>query len=243
MESNAYIILGCATSGRRKVLYDLISDVAVEDNLFTILRESGETLNKWDEKIAGLPHVTIETYESDVASIATDQLNPHQQNIILSPGRENPVDQLEALMPLLESSGCGLSRIITVMHCDLLETHKHMQNWYDACIHFSDACLINRGSETTNQFLQDLADRYQTNHIPCLFVSTKKGRVSNPNLILEPQARRISHYFDLNDDWFEEEDEEDEDWEGPQEDPYMVKLVSGNREKWLPDICKMLDQE
>ena len=243
MEPNVYLILGCATSGRRQVLYDLISDVATEDNPFTILRESGETLNEWDEKMAGLPHVTIETYDGEVASIATDQLNPHQQNIILSPGRENPVDQVEALMPLLEASGCELSRIITVIHCDLIEAHKHMQNWYDACIHFSDACLINRGLETSNKLVQDLTDRYLENHIPCLLVPTKKGRVSNPSLILEPQARRISHYFDLNDDWLEEEDEEDEDWEGPQEDPYMVKMVNGNREKWLPDIRKLLDGE
>jgi hypothetical protein len=241
MEPNVYLILGCATSGRRLVLYDLISDVATEEYPFTILRESGETLNEWDEKMAGLPHVTIETYDGEVASIATDQLNPHQQNIILSPGRENPVDQVEALMPLLEASGCRLSRIITIIHCDLLEAHKHMQSWYDACIHFSDACLINRGLETSNQFVKDLTDRFRANHIPCVIEQTKKGRVSNPSLILEPQVRRISHFFDLNDDWIEDEDEEDD--EGPKEDPYIEKMVNGNRGKWLPDISKILDGE
>lgn len=240
MEPNVYLILGCATSGRRQVLFDLITDEATKDNPFTLLRESDEQLNEWDEKISDNSNVTIETYPIDVASIATDQLNPDHTNIILTPGRQNPVDQLEALPPLLEASDCGLSRIITVTHCDLLESHDHLQAWYDACIHFSDVCLINRGSETTNQFVQDFMDRYKAKHYPCLFETTKKGRVKNPSLILESQPRRMSLFFEpAEDSWLDDED--DEDWEGPVEDPYIEKLVSGQRKKRIPDIQAILE--
>ncbi len=242
MEPNVYLILGCATSGRRQVLYDLITDEATEDNPFTILREAGEERNEWDEKMAAHDHVTIETFETYVASIATDQLNPNHTNIILTPGKQNPVDQLEALPPLLEASDCGLSRIITVVHCGLLETHDHLQTWYDGCIHFSDVCLINRGPETSNQFVQDFLDRYKAKHIPCLFDQTKKGRIKNPGLILESEPRRMSLFFEPAEDaWLDDEDDEDE--EGPVEDPYIEKLVSGQRKKKLPDIAAILDGE
>ena len=86
--------------------------------------------------------------------------------------------------------------------------------------------------------IQDFIDRYKDNHFPCLFETVSKGRVKNPGLILEPQARRMSLYFEPEEDhWL---DDEDEEFEGPTEDPYLVRLPSGKREKWLHDVQSIL---
>ena len=238
MEGLVYLVLGCKTSGRRQSVYDLISDVAKEEDPFTVLVSTGETPNDWTDKIRDTASVTIELYEDGVDDIASDQLNPHHINLILTPGNADPVDQVEALKPLLEPSGCHIGRIITIVDCDLLKAHNKLETWYDACIHFSDACIIHRSPEMPNQFVQDFIDRYKDKQYPCLFETVSKGRIKNPGLILEPQARRISLYFEPEEDlWL---DSDDEEWEEPQEDPYMVRLPSGKREKWLHDVQSIL---
>jgi hypothetical protein len=230
MDEFVYLILGCSSSGRRYVIHDL----------FTLHFPAGEEPNKWDEKLHALQYVTVETYQGGIDSISPDKINPHHTNVILSPGLANPVDQVEALKPLVASSGCELGRIITVVHCQQLEEHKQLFGWYDACIHFSDACIIHRGPETTNQFVQDFIDRYKHHHIPCLFEQVTKHGIKNPGLILEPQARRISLYFEPEEDVWLDEDEEDEDWEEPKEDIYIARLPGGARDKWVVDIASIL---
>jgi hypothetical protein len=81
----------------------------------------------------------------------------------------------------------------------------------------------------------------------------KAGRVKNPGLVLDPQARRMSHVFDEEQDWIftnaeGDEVEEDEETEGdeeveakPEEDPYFERLNGGRRVKELPDIAAFLD--
>ena len=69
----------------------------------------------------------------------------------------------------------------------------------------------------------------------------KRGRVKNPDLILETVPRRISLYFDAEEeDWLEEEEEE---LEATPVDPYLERLPSGIRRKTVPDIAKILDEE
>jgi hypothetical protein len=239
MDEFVYLILGCLSSGRRYVIHDLIKDLACEGDPFTLIIPEGESPNEWDEKLSAIDHVTIEQYQGGIDSITPDQINPHHTNVILSPGLANPVDQVEALKPLVENSGCQLGRIITIANCEQLEIHKKLFGWYDACVHFSDVCLINRGPKTTNQFVQNFIDRYKDNHIPCLFEQVPKHGVKNPGLVLEPQARRISLYFEPEEEqWL---DEEDDDWEEPKEDPYIARLPSGTREKWIVDINSILE--
>lgn len=234
MQTFVYLILGCDSSGRREILYDLLKDLASADDTFTLLTPAGESPSEWDGKLASIPHTTHETYPGQVDSITKDQMNPQDTILILSPGRANPVDQVEAMKPLLEKTGYELGRIITVAHLGLLEANHSLQAWYDACIHFSDVCLINRSPETTNHFIQDFIDHYEKQHFPCLFELVSKGGIKNPELILEPQARRISLYFEPDaDQWL---DEDDDDFEEPLEDPYMEKLPSGFRKKRIPDI-------
>jgi hypothetical protein len=81
----------------------------------------------------------------------------------------------------------------------------------------------------------------------------KEGRVKNPALLLDPQARRVSQAFDEEQDWvfknaegeeIDEEDitddEEEEVSATPAEDPYFERRLGGRRVKELPDITKYL---
>ena len=90
--------------------------------------------------------------------------------------------------------------------------------------------------------MQDFVDRYKGNHFPCLIEATRKGRVKNPGLILEPQARRISLYFDPEEDKWLDDDDEWEDEEDALVDPYLAKLPSGIRVKRIPDIQAMFEK-
>jgi hypothetical protein len=82
----------------------------------------------------------------------------------------------------------------------------------------------------------------------------KGDSVKNPALILEPQARRLSHVFDAEQDWIftnsdgevideqeETEDGDDEVEAKPEEDPYFVRRTGGRRLKEIPDIAKFLN--
>ena len=80
----------------------------------------------------------------------------------------------------------------------------------------------------------------------------KAGRTHNPALVLAPQARRMTHVFDEEQDWVftnaegeevdeEEESEGEEEIEAtPEEDPYFARKIGGRRVKELPDITKFL---
>lgn len=241
MSEFVYMILGCRDSGRRYVIHDLICDLASESDPFTLLLPEDEGPNEWSEKLAAMEHVTIERFAKQVSDIEAEQINPHHTNIILASGSANPVDQVEALKPLIENTACELGRIITVVNCAQLEAHHDLLAWNDACIHFSDACLIQRGPDTSNQFVQDFMDRYQHHRIPCYFEYFGKKGIKNPEQVLEPQARRLSLYFEpAEDQWL---DDEDEDFEEAPEDPYLARHPSGSRKKWIPEVEGILGKE
>ena len=88
-------------------------------------------------------------------------------------------------------------------------------------------------------------------------VLVKGGRVKNPALVLEPQARRMTHVFDEEKEWFvtgkegvkrsvdELEDDEAGDSEEevevtPKEEPYFIRDAAKRRAKKIPDIAKFL---
>lgn len=239
MSEHVYLILGCQSSGRRFAVYDLVKDLASETDPFTLHLQESEKPNEWAEKLAELDHVTLEPYTGEVSDIQASNINPQHTNLVVAPGLSNPVDQVEAFKTLVEHSSCDLGRVITVVHCDQLTKHPKLLSWYDACIHFSDACIIHRSMETSNQAVQDFIDRYKDKQFPILFETVFKKGIKNPGLILDPEARRISLFFEPEEDaWLDDED--DDAWDGPEEDPYMVRIASGSREKWVPDIESIL---
>ncbi|MEI7567590.1 MAG: hypothetical protein WCJ10_07110, partial [Opitutaceae bacterium] len=101
--------------------------------------------------------------------------------------------------------------------------------------------------------MSDFLAHFKKQHLPCLFEMVKDGRVKNPALLLEPQARRLSQIFDEEQDLIfktadgeeidEDEETEDSDEEieaVPAEDPYFARRNGGRRVKELPDIAAIL---
>ena len=162
-------------------------------------------------------------------------------------------DQIEAFKAWLALNNAELARALCVVDCRLAERHPPLLAWFEACIHFSDVVLLNRREGVENRWLSGFLEHFRSQHLPCLFETVKAGRIRNPALILEPQARRLTQIFDEEQDWIftnaegdeiDEEDitddEEEEVQATPAVDPYFERRNGGRRVKELPDIAKYL---
>jgi hypothetical protein len=117
-------------------------------------------------------------------------------------------------------------------------------------VHFSDVVLLARRDGVANKWLSDFRNHYRDQFLPALFEFVKSGRVSNPAMVIEPQPRRLSHYFDEDGDWLIDglaEDDDGEIAEGTTEvevtevlDPYLARHTGGRRKKELPRITDFL---
>jgi hypothetical protein len=251
-----YLILGAAGSGRREVLADLIDGGLAEGDRSVVLLATSETASEYDAKLGAVERWV---WTDGVISVPDDTLADGVTHVfIVTEGRSNPVDQIEEFKPWIEASGGELGRVISVVNCQLAEQHHPLIAWYEACIHFSDIVLLARREGVANKWLSDFQNRFKDKFFPCLFEFVKGGRVKNPALILDPQPRRMSHYFDepewlvegadAEDDFAMGEGDGDEPGEVEEaevevtqaEDPYMERLAGGHRVKVIPVIAKFL---
>jgi hypothetical protein len=260
-----YIILGAAGSGRREVLADLIEGGLGEGSQAAVLLASTEAADDHDARLA---NVTRWTWSEGAINAEFPEGATHV--FFVTDGRQNPVDQLEALQKWIPSVQAEIGRVITVVSCSLAEKNPPLLAWYEACIHFSDVALLNKREGVANKWMSEFQLRFKDLCYPCLFEIVKAGRVKNPLVALEPQARRMSHIFDI-DEWtgidlegveFGTEDEDgveevddtpakksdkpkdgvvDEDDEWkPEVEPYFALRLGGRREKEIPDIAAYL---
>jgi len=176
------------------------------------------------------------------------------QVFAVADGRRNPVDQVEELKPWIEAQGAELARILCVVNCQLAASTPALLPWFDACVHFSDVVLLSRREGVENRWVSDFQKRYAERFYPCLFEFVKKGQVANPLVVIEPQARRISQYFDEREGIVVEglvietdtpdSDGEDENEDGAagltDEDFYLARRAGGRRLHEIPDITKYL---
>ncbi len=242
-----FIILGSPGSGRREVLRDLIEDGLDEGDAPAVLISENETPS---ENEAALPQVTRWRWTGEFIEASAPEGATHI--FLVLDGRSNPVDQLEVAKAWIEARGAELGRIVTVIDCHLAEKNPPLLAWFDACVHFSDVVLLNRREGVPNKWMSDFQARYKAQFLPCLFELVKNGRVKNPLLVLEPQARRMSHAFDDEQDWIftnaegeeideQEETEDDEDVNAtPEVDPYFERRSGGRRVKEIPDIARFV---
>jgi len=102
-----------------------------------------------------------------------------------------------------------------------------------------------------NKWVSDFRAHFEKQFLPCLFETVKAGRVKNPALVLVPEARRMTHVFDAEQDWIftdstgaevdeQEESEDDEIEAKPEEEPYFARWMGGRRVKEIPNIAKYL---
>lgn len=190
-----YIILGASDSGRRGVLADLIDGGLAEGDRPAVLLSAKEPGCEQDAKFANVSRWSW--HEGAIGAV----LPPGATHVFfVTDGRLNPVDQIEALQAWLKVVQAELGRVITVVNCQLAEKHAALGAWYEACIHFSDVALLNRREGVANKWMSEFQARFKDLCFPCLFEIVKNGRVKNPVIVLDPQARRMSHIFDI-DEW------------------------------------------
>ena len=242
-----YLILGTSGSGRRPVIADLIEGGLTETDRPAVLVSDAEKESAVDAQLPNLQrwHWTGEFIEATMPAEATHVF-------FISDGRSNPVDQIEVFKAWLEAQGGEIARVVCVVDCQLAEKNPALLAWYDACVHFSDIVLLSRREGVENKWLSDFQAHFKSQYIPALFELVKADRVKNPGLILTPEARRMSHVFDEEQDWVftdaegdeideEEETEGDEEVEAKvAEDPYFERLNGGRRVKEIPDVKKFL---
>ncbi len=249
-ERLVYLILGSRGGGRASVVADLI-DFGLEREAESQLFVSETDVDAWGR----LPAVRHErcgqsTYAWNGVESGLDLEASAKTVFVVADGLSDPADFVESFFSWLGGSGYELGRILTVADCLSIHGESKLLQWYDCCIHFSDVVLLNNRHGVSNKWVEEFKDRYRKEYYPCLFEFVKKGRVANPSLVLEPEARRISKLFDEADEWVfvdeegeeeEPDEEEDEPDAGdPDRDPFLRKLVNGKREKVLPDVGTLL---
>jgi len=249
-----YVILGAAGSGRREVLADLIASGLGEGDDAAVLLSSGEAVCEHD---AALGKVARWTWMDGIITVAFPEGATHV--FFVTDGRLNPVDQIEQLHAWIATAGAELGRIITVVNCRLAEQHHALLAWYEACIHFSDIALLNNREGVANKWMSEFQTHFKKLYYPCLFEVVKAGRVKNPLIVLDPQARRMSHLFDI-DEWtgldlegveFGTEDEDGNIEE--EEEPSAKKKAKGKKghpnesdeedeDDWRPEVDPYLQR-
>jgi hypothetical protein len=212
-----YLVLGAPDSGRRAIVQDLIEGgLTEEESALTLTNEKspdGEGFTSWHWE-NGSFHIPEKT----------DDTQPSHRFLIFSPYLDL-ADQIEASLDLLDSDeGLTLARILFVVHCGLLEEiSPQLQEWHDACAHFSDITLLNRQEGINLKLIEEFKARYESMRLPFLIENVRKDRIANPAKTLDPTPRRISQVFDS---------EEDLDSDLP--DAYLERLPTGERAKRIP---------
>lgn len=244
-----YLILGAAGSGRRELIADVIDAGLVEGDRPAVLVAATEAASDFD---ARLRHIVRWTWHDDTGMMEAGWPAEATHVFFLSDGRRNPVDQIEVFKPWLDAHGGELARVFCVVNCQLAEKNPPLLAWYEACIHFADIALLTRREGVANKWLSDFIAHFKDRFYPCLFELVKGGHVKNPALVLEPEARRMSHFLDDEQNWIftdaggevideqEEAEDEDEVSAAPEEDPYLARDAAGRRAKRIPDIAKFL---
>lgn len=246
-----YFVLGTPASGRRGILADLIENGLDSGGRTLVLLEESEASDPADAKLAELGNAEVKRWKWDGTTIPEIALNGADTVFLVGSSAGDPITQLESLKPWLVQQGVELARIFCVVDCRLAEKTPPLLPWYDACVHFSDVVFLTNREGVANKWMSDFLRRYADQFVPSLFIQLKKTGISNPALILVPEPRRVSQYFDegdialpedveitLEDDAEDDEDEEEGDLIAPE--PYFERERSGRRVKELPNIANYL---
>lgn len=221
------------------------SERLIEEGLFSNLKDE----------------IPVESYHFDDQSLSLS--NEEQDALIVWDYRDDVINFMEALTVYLPQSDFELGSISTLVDCQRTQEHSVLRKWLEACIHFSDTVILGNRSDVSNSWLKEFEEHYQKKCFPCHFVLQKKDKLSNPALLFDLQARRMSLVFDelaeaVNHDWrsqvpdgamiFDEGedgeigvDEDEDDDDEIEEDPYFVTHVNGKRQLYVPQITELFE--
>lgn len=238
-----YLILGCKGTGQFQIVSDLIdfgTDKDESSAVFYSVADAPEAEAGFSVKSR---EVTLGTYGWSEGTFSLEIGSEADLIFVIADGLADPADFVEAFQRWLQVSGCELGRIMTALHCELAIAKHEAFAWFDCCIHYSDVVLLTQRDTVSNKDMKKFLDHYEEECFPCVFEFVKKGRVSNPKLLLEPQPRRISRIFDepeIFEDDPEEEVEEEEIAGDPSKDKYLRRVAGGRRAHPLPHIAEHL---
>lgn len=246
--AQVYFILGTPGSGRRGVVLDLVENGLEAGDHVLVLVADGEADCPAMEKLAARPLTEVRRWKWSPPELPDEELPAGGTVFFLADSAADPLAQIEALKPWLARHPAELARLLSCIDCQFAEKTPALRPWYDAIVHFSDVVFLTKREGVDNKWLSDFLGRYEAQFIPSHFIHVKKGGVPNPALVLIPETRRLSQYFEeeepldieieSDDEEADGEDEVDEDVIQPE--PYFVRNRSGRREKELPDIRNYL---
>lgn len=237
-----YLIYGIPDSERRSILFDCIEGGLPNKEQVLYFRPKGESSSTFDEQIEALENVNVVEWELEGSKVKHGRISAAPEKIIfLAPGLSDPADVAEAIQSWISHNDCEIGRIITVVNCSFLKEKEKAAAWFDACIHFSDMVLLARRESVDSKWLKEFEAGYQKKCYPCLIELISKGKAKNPVAVLEPEARRMSLYFDelipIEEDGLEDEEQP----EDIKPDHYIERNESGQRVYRIPDINKFLN--
>lgn len=193
---------------------------------------------------------TDETHWSNASGkVSLPQPGEERAAVLVTDGRHSQIDQLEALIAAAPGADWEIKRIVTVIDLPLLHRRDVLSDWYQACLHFSDAAVLVGRSDVPNAWLSKFLEKQQSESVPCLiFTLPKRGGLPNPAQIIEGDARRMSHVLDDLDAVDEMEFDEDNLPEEPFDlvrkvDRYFERDMHGRRVLGLADIVQVLREE
>ena len=248
--TSVYLVLGLPGSGRHELVGNLIEEGLPEASTVSVY-ETAKDEHLADEAGAALgarPGVTVinYTFAKDHFEIAKAEPTAEPDAVFFFADARTPViDQIEAFPAWLSAHGWELARILLVVDCVLCMAHPPVTEWHEVCVHFADCVLLNRRNALTNTWAQQFQKKFAAEHYPCLFISVKQGRVDNANVVLFPEARRLTLAFDDIDPVDELDLDEENLPEEPFDlvkklDPYFERLPSGHRCKVVPNVTEFL---
>jgi hypothetical protein len=170
-----------------------------------------------------------------------EQLQPFGTIFWILDGLSDPRPQLEIIQEWLQGHPEHLlGNIFTIVNCAQLYANPSLRAWYDCCIHFSDAVLLNQRNDVPNRWISEFQDHFEKLCYPCLFSLVKKNLPQDATVLIYPEPRRIAHLFEPELEPFEldESSESDDETEltEAEEDPWLLKNLGGQYQVHLPSI-------
>jgi hypothetical protein len=239
---SVYVVLGTPGSGRRALVLDLAENgLAAEADVLVLVPDSSAE-EPAESLLAARPRTAVRRWSGTDGRLPAVAPAAGATVFLLLDPLGDVLDQLEALRPWLAERRAELARVLMVVDCQLAERTPALALWYDACIHFADVVFLARREGVANKWMSEFVRRYEEQAYPCYFLPVKKAGIANPALVLEPQPRRMSQYFDPQDELpedleIETDDEEPEDEEdGPSPEPYFERNRAGRRVREVPAL-------
>lgn len=236
-----YFILGAAGSKRRALVADLIDaglpagakaavmQSARERSAETdaLLTKAGAQLGEWrhDRVPQELPQLAL-TVPEGITHL-----------FVITDGRENPVDQVEALREWMPSQFVQLARVICVLDAGLAQKEAGLALWFEACLHYSDVVLVTNVEGVDVKWIAAFEKKFRDQYYPFLFEVVRRGETKNPAALLEPEARRVAQVFEEETELADETDEEVAAAKA-ENDRFFARKQGGTRVVQLPDIAK-----